>query len=112
MVLSLNLYLELLMRSLNRDKVAGRSHMCLMRKRNTPAFSERSSNKFPVTSQKASKSATAPGSVASTSSVPPLGTSDMTFLVLRIGSGQLSPLVSSSLSAIADLSGSTLYHLR
>ena len=38
-------------------------------------------------SQKAVKSGTEPGSVASTSSVAPLGSSDSAFLVFRIGSG-------------------------
>src|SRR5262245_60214732 len=60
---------------------------------------------FPVVSQKALKSGTEPGSVASTSSLAPLGSSDSTFLVFRIGSGQARPLVSSVLSGIALISG-------
>ena len=55
--------------------------------------------------QKAWKSGTEPGSVASTSSLAPLGSSDSTFLVFRIGSGQARPLVSSVLSGIARISG-------
>ena len=41
------------------------------------------------------------GSVASTSSLAPFGSSDSAFLVFRIGSGQARPLVSSVLSGIA-----------
>src|SRR5262245_14657516 len=60
---------------------------------------------FPVVSQKALKSGTEPGSVASTSSLAPLGSSDSAFLVFSIGQGQTRPLVSRVLSGIALFSG-------
>ena len=51
---------------------------------------------LPVVLQNAAKSATEPGSVARTSSVPPFGTSLIAFFAFRIGSGQLSPFASST----------------
>src|SRR5438132_9106444 len=58
---------------------------------------------LPVDSQKALKSGSEPGSVASTSSLAPFGSSDSAFLVFRMGRGQARPLVSSVLSGIGDL---------
>jgi hypothetical protein len=56
---------------------------------------------FPVVRQKAAKSATEPGSVARTSSVPPAGTSFNVFFARRIGRGQFKPFASSVLSAMS-----------
>src|SRR6476469_3811883 len=74
-----------------------------MTKRKTPPCWLCSRSTFPVDSQKAVKSGTEPGSVASTSSLAPFGSSDSAFLVFRIGRGQARPLVSSVLSGIAGL---------
>src|SRR5262252_351665 len=62
-----------------------------------------STSTFPVDSQKAVKSGTEPGSVDSTSSLAPIGSSDSALRVFRIGSGQVKPLVSSVLSGIRGL---------
>src|SRR5437868_10960766 len=74
-----------------------------MTKRKTPPCWLCSTSTLPVDSQKAVKSGTEPGSVASTSSLAPFGSSDSAFLVFRIGRGQARPLVSSVLSGIAGL---------
>src|SRR5215470_12140411 len=58
---------------------------------------------LPVDWQNAVTSGTEPGSVDSTSSLAPIGSSDSALRVFRIGSGQVKPLVSSVLSGIRGL---------
>src|SRR5262249_39046128 len=58
---------------------------------------------LPVDWQKAVTSGTEPGSVDSTSSLAPIGSSERALRVFRIGSGQVKPLVSSVLSGITWL---------
>src|SRR5688572_9816296 len=70
---------------------------CMKKMNSFSAFSE-DSRALPVWREKAWKSLTEPGSVASTLSTWPDAMSVSAFLVRSIGSGQLSPRASSSLS--------------
>ena len=77
---------------------AGRQRR-LSRCTNSPASLVCSTSAWPVWRQKAWKSRSEPGSVATTFSSCPLSSPASAFLALRMGSGQFSPRVSSSWSA-------------
>src|SRR6185436_906662 len=78
-------------------------HFFLMKKMNSLFASACETSSWPVWREKVWKSLTAPGSVATTFSTWPEARSVSAFLVRRIGSGQLSPRVSSSLSKFMKL---------
>src|SRR4051812_28184961 len=66
-----------------------------------PAASDCASSAWPVSAQKAGKSFSAAGSVASTTSSAPGGRPRSALLALSTGRGQLSPCTSSSVSTMA-----------
>src|SRR5262244_3463110 len=70
-----------------------------------PPSSLCSTRTLPVDWQNAVTSGTEPGSVDSTSSWAPIGSSDSALRVFRIGSGQVKPLVSSVLSGMRGSGG-------
>src|SRR5205085_9303163 len=81
-----------------RSRGDGACHFFLMKKMNSLRSSACERSACPVWRENAWKSLTAPGSVATTFSTWPDCSSASAFFVRRIGSGQLRPRVSSSLS--------------
>src|SRR6266545_2021503 len=73
-------------------------HFFFMKNVNSLAVADCDNSALPVCFENASKSFTEPGSVATMRSTWPLVISVSAFLALRIGSGQLRPRASSSLS--------------